>query len=146
MALIHDMKQAFDELGTEAFYLNHYELHDRIEHFSIEEWKMFITKPEISDWINSELKLLQRASLQKMLKNIENSKSTGQAQLIQQLQKYLETTTLNDTGPAFIYAYVPLSKEQEQAPNVEQIPEDIFTADAMPIHTLFAPERKDDDK
>lgn len=138
---LKEMKQLFDTLNTDAFYLNHYELHEKLPQFSIHEWKAFITNPEISDWINSELSVLQRKVLQKMLKNIENSKSTGQAQLIQALQKYLETQVLNDNGPIFIYTYVPLSSEQEKALNVQKTDEDIFIPGQKILTSKFAPER-----
>ena len=32
----------------------------------------------------------------------------------------------NDSGPTFIYTYIPLTNEQKHAPNVVELKEDIF--------------------
>ena len=61
-----------------------------------------------------------------MVKDISISKSVGQAQLIGALNKQLKETQSAKEGPTFIYTYVPLSKEQEQAENIVILEEDPF--------------------
>lgn len=82
-------------------------------------------EPDVKDYINSEMAIIQEAELQRMTKRASESRSTGQAQLMTAIQKMQEKTSTKE-GPVFVYCYVPLSTEQEQAPNVIKLDNDPF--------------------
>lgn len=93
-------------------------------------WKEFLLLPEVQDWMQSEMAVIQNAELQNMAKNASESRSTGQAQLMSALQKLNEKTATKE-GPAFIYCYVPVNSEQEQADNVVMLDKDPFKINEM---------------
>ena len=86
-------------------------------------WKEFLTDPQIADYISAEMNLIRTASINEIIHKAPNSKSVGQAQLINALTK-IDEMAANKTGPVFIYSYVPLNAEQAYAPNVNLISED----------------------
>jgi len=113
-------------LGAKAFTLNHYDLAVETGYGTPQSWKAFLTEPEIAEWIRSELTLLQDAELRKLLYDISKSRSVGQAQLINALAKLTDDNKNIKEGPVFVYTYIPLSKEQEKAPNVIKLDIDPF--------------------
>jgi hypothetical protein len=64
-------------------------------------------------------------SLRKLASDVSDSRSVGQAQLINAMQKLTENKTTKE-GPAFIYCYVPLAETQRKAPNVQIVETDVF--------------------
>ena len=142
-----ECKREFIELGERALYLNHYQLAAETHIKDPIIWKVFLTDPRIADYVSSEMNLIRNASINEIIHKAPNSKSVGQAQLINALVKIDEAAS-NKTGPVFIYSYVPLNAEQEFAPNValspiEQIseePEEDHTLDGIEILTEI-PER-----
>ena len=116
-AQFEECKRQFIMLGERALTLNHYQL--AIE-TTIEDpilWKLFLLDPRITDYINSEMNIIRNAGINEIIKQAPNSRSVGQAQLINALAK-LDEDTANKKGPVFIYSYVPLNDEQKFAPNV----------------------------
>jgi hypothetical protein len=110
-------KKQFLALGELALTMNHYQL---AMETTIEDpilWKMFLLDPRIADYINSEMNIIRTAGINEIIKQAPNSRSVGQAQLINALVKIDEAAT-NKDGPVFIYSYVPLNAEQKFAPNV----------------------------
>lgn len=110
-------KQQFLSLGELALTMNHYQL--ALE-TNIEDpvlWKQFLLDPRITDYINSEMNIIRNASINEIVKQAPNSRSVGQAQLINALVK-IDETAADKNGPVFIYSYVPLNDEQKFAPNV----------------------------
>ena len=110
-------KKQFLTLGEIALTMNHYQL---AMETTIEDpviWKMFLLDPRIADYINSEMNIIRTAGINEIIKQAPNSRSVGQAQLINALVKIDEAAT-NKDGPVFIYSYVPLNDEQKFAPNV----------------------------
>lgn len=137
----NECKRQFTELGEKALYLNHYQLamETRIKDAIV--WKIFLTDPRIADYISSEMSLIRNASINEIIHKAPNSKSVGQAQLINALVK-IDESAANKNGPVFIYTYVPLNNEQKYAPNVslrgiEQMeePEEEVTLDGIEIPT-----------
>lgn len=126
MALCQKM---FNDLGTkEALFLSHYELAEKTK-LSPELWKKFITHPKVSDWLTIELDLFKQHELRKMIKNANsNDRSVGAAQMINALSK-LDTGADTKEGPVYIYTYVPLNDEEQNAPNVVKLDRDIFRRD-----------------
>lgn len=112
-----ECREQFLKLGESALYMTHYQLamETHIENPLI--WKMFLLDPRITDYINSEMNIIRNASINEIVQKAPNSKSVGQAQLINSLMK-IEESASNKEGPVFIYSYVPLNEEQKFAPNV----------------------------
>lgn len=122
-----ELKRVFQNHLPDAFTWQHYDLAEHTDIKDPQLWKEFITDPEIATWIREELKLIQTAELNKMLLDISNSHSVGQAQIIQALSKLTELgDSKKKSGPAYIYCYIPLNQQQEQAPNIIQLDEDPF--------------------
>lgn len=118
--------QEFKKNCPKAFSWHHYDLAEKTTIKDAQDWKLFLTDPEINKWIQTELNVLQSAELNKLLQNISESQSTGKAQIITALSKLLEDSPNEKTGPAFIYSYVPLNEQQEQAENVIKLDIDPF--------------------
>lgn len=122
-AQFEECKKEFVELGESALYLNHYQLAAQTHIADPIMWKEFLTDPQIADYISAEMNLIRTASINEIIHKAPNSKSVGQAQLINALTK-IDEMAANKTGPIFIYSYVPLNAEQAYAPNVNLISED----------------------
>ena len=121
------MWQEFKSMGQSGLYMNHYDLARESQTYNDpHHWKLFLMDPEVGEYISSEMELLQKSELKKILKNIGESNSVGKAQLINVLNKLSEDNT-NKEGPTFIYTYIPLSSEQEQHSNVHKLEQDPFT-------------------
>ncbi len=135
-------KRQFTELGERALYLNHYQLAAETHIRDAIIWKTFLTDPRIADYISSEMNLIRNASINEIIHKAPNSKSVGQAQLINALVK-IDEMAVNKNGPVFIYSYVPLNAEQKFAPNValvetertEEPEEEEITLDGIEIST-----------
>lgn len=113
---------------------NHYDLATETEVTSIDLWKTFLLQPDVMEWLDEERSLLQKYELAKLTTNVSSSRSVGQAQLINAVDKInSQNRTNNDNGPIFIYSYIPLNEEQKAAPNVFELKEDIFL-DGNPIN------------
>lgn len=105
---------------------NHYEFFKETGEFSVDVWRTFLTLPAVEEWFEQERNLLQSTELAKLTTNLKTN-SVGQAQLISAYTRFQNDTKQNtNTGPIFIYSYVPLNQEQRHAPNVQELKEDIF--------------------
>lgn len=116
-AQFEECKKQFSALGEKALYLNHYQLSMETSIHNPMQWKIFLMDPRIADYINSEMNIIRSAAINEIIQKAPNSKSVGQAQLINSLVKIDELAS-NKEGPVFIYSYVPLNAEQLFAPNV----------------------------
>lgn len=125
-----ELKKIFLELGPEAFTLNHYELAELTTVKNPPEWKEFLTDLDISQWIESEITIIQQTELKKLTSNVAKSRSVGQAQLISAMNKIQESGT-EKKGPAFIYCYIPLTEEQQAADNVIKLDKDPFLTEDL---------------
>jgi len=121
----NEMWKIFKNLGSDAIFMNHYDLANTTQVENPMLWKSFLMDTEVDEYIKSEVYVLQETELKKMLQNIGTSKSVGKAQLINVLTRLKDDSTTK-TGPIFIYTYVPLSKEQEQAENIKKLSSDPF--------------------
>ena len=106
---------------------NHYDLAALTEITDINVWKSFLLDPDVQEWLGEERLILQEYELAKLTQGISTSRSVGQAQLINSMEK-LNAQHRNKaaTGPIFIYTYAPLNEAQKHAPNVQLLQEDIF--------------------
>lgn len=119
--------EAFKEQGQLAITMNHYELATVCASTCSDpqKWKEFLMEQNVSDFITSELNILQNTELSKLIKDVSKSRSVGQAQLVNALMKLRDEKKVK-SGPAFIYCYVPLSSEQEECPNTVKLDKDPF--------------------
>lgn len=115
-------KKEFLALGESALTMNHYQLAVETAIDDPITWKMFLLDPRIADYISSEMNIIRSAGINEIIKQAPNSRSVGQAQLINALVK-IDEATANKDGPVFIYTYVPLNPEQKFAPNIMEFQE-----------------------
>lgn len=112
------MLELFNDLGHNAIYMTHYELAEKTGNvYQPTDWKEFITHPKVVNAINEELNLIKRAKVMLLLKDIENNKSTGQAQLLNTLLNQNKENVAKE-GPVFIYTYIPPNPQEVHAGNV----------------------------
>jgi hypothetical protein len=122
-----DMEKAFLSLGKQALTMNHYDLAEVTDFENPQDWKEFLQNEYVSKYINDEFTAIQDSELRKLIMNISDSSSVGKAQIINSLQKVLnEHAGDKKSGPAFVYMYVPLTKEEQHADNVEVLDHDPF--------------------
>jgi hypothetical protein len=123
-----DMLKEFKSLGRKALTMNHYDFAEVSEVTdNPQDWKEFLQIEPIAEYITEEFNAIQDSELRKLILDINNSSSVGKAQLINVLQKQLkEHADDKKTGPAFIYTYVPLNPEEQNAENVEVLTNDPF--------------------
>lgn len=131
-----ECKAQFIQLGEHALYLNHYQLATETRIKDPILWKAFLTDPRIADYVSSEMNLIRTASINEIIHKAPNSKSVGQAQLINALVK-IEEASANKTGPVFIYSYVPLNAEQAYAPNTQTLEQNVIEEDDEEDDTLL---------
>ena len=115
----------FKEFGQDALAMSHYDLAEQVTDYDVETWKTFLLERDVITWVTQELKLLQESEMKKIVKGISNSNSVGQAQLMTALGKMQDNKAIKD-GPVFIYTHVPLSDQQKQAQNANELDKDIF--------------------
>lgn len=129
-------KEQFLKLGEMALTMNHYQLalETTIENPLV--WKMFLLDPRITDYINSEMNIIRNAGINEIIKQAPNSRSVGQAQLINALTK-IDESAADKKGPVFIYSYVPLNAEQKFAPNVMLLNDQLEQITEEPIQEEF---------
>lgn len=118
------MQEVFNELGSDAFFYSHHDLAAASE-YSPMDWRMFLTDPRVQEYMQGELFLMQKSAVMKMMKDIDRSKSPGQAQLLNTLVQQTNSNKTKD-GPVFIYTYIPLNEEEKYAPNVRASSSDPF--------------------
>lgn|SRR5574344_230441 len=121
---MQQLQDVFNELGEDALFYTHHELAQATE-FSAMEWKNFLTDPRVQEYLELEVNLIQQTAVRKMLRDIDQSKSTGQAQLLNTLVNQTNSNKKKE-GPVFIYTYIPLNKEEHYAPNVQVAESDYF--------------------
>ena len=122
------MLKEFKRLGRRALTMNHYDFAEVSEVTEDpQDWKEFLQIEPVAEYITEEFNAIQDSELRKLILDINNSSSVGKAQLINALQKQLkEHADDKKTGPAFIYTYVPLNPEEQNAENVEVLKDDPF--------------------
>lgn len=120
-----EMWVQFKALEAKAISMNHYDLARVTNINDVQLWKAFLTDPEVSAYIEQEAQILTQTELRKLAADVSDSRSVGQAQLINAMSKLTDVKTTKE-GPVFIYTYVPLSSSQERAENIKKETEDIF--------------------
>jgi hypothetical protein len=118
--------EIFKALGVNGLTMTHYDLAKKTEITDADLWKHFLLEQDVKNYIQTEVEILRTTEFNKMIKNVgDNQRSVGQAQLMSALDK-MKLDSNHKEGPIFIYTYVPLSSEQAQAENVEEVETDPF--------------------
>lgn len=120
-----EMWQQFKALEEKAISMNHYDLARITNIKDVQLWKQFLTDPEVSAYIDQESQILTQTELRKLAADVSDSRSVGQAQLINAMQKLTDNKSTKE-GPIFIYTYVPLNKSQAKADNIVEEDHDVF--------------------
>ena len=119
------MWNIFKTYREDAITMNHYDFADKTN-YSEEQWLQFLSEQDVNDYIDTQLQIIQKAELAKMVKDIGSSNSVGQAQIINSLTRMNENKIEKKEGPVFIYTYVPLTEPQQNADNVKTEETDPF--------------------
>lgn len=120
-----EMWTLFKNLEAKAIQMNHYDLARATAQKDVQLWKQFLTDPEVTAYIDQETQILTQSELRKLASDVSDSRSVGQAQLINAMSKLTDTKSTKE-GPVFIYTYVPLSTSQMKASNVQIANHDLF--------------------
>jgi len=110
---------------------DHYELFLRSNGTTPQEWKNFRLNPKVKQWYDEEQDLQLRSKLMKLLGEMGDAKSTGQAQTLSALLKQVSDRDKVDTSTKYIYSFVPLTIDEEKNPNInilDSIPPEIADA------------------
>lgn len=120
-----EMWEQFKALEAKAISMNHYDLARITTIKDVQLWKQFLTDPEVSAYIDQEAQILTQTELRKLASDVSDSRSVGQAQLINAMSKLTDNKTTKE-GPIYIYTYIPLSQKQLKADNVRIEKDDVF--------------------
>ena len=110
-------KEQFLRLGEMAFEMNHYRLAMETHIDDAQVWKAFLMDARTVEFIQGEMAIIRNAAINEIVKQAPDSRSVGQAQLVNSLMKLSEMETTK-SGPTFIYCYIPLNEQQTHADNV----------------------------
>ena len=121
------MAKMFDILGEKALYQTHYELADKIDDYSAEEWRRFLTDPRVAAKLNEEMLLIESIKRRALMQDIDTTKSPGKAALVKtMMDKEEHHKSKKKTGPVFIYGYILPNEEEKHAANITRIETDPF--------------------
>lgn len=122
------MLKYFNEHEPDIFYKTHYEIAKAADcpvKFP-QSWKMFLTEPQVAEYVSQEIRLLQQNEQRKILQDISGkSRSVGVAQTLTALNKTMENSNEKE-GATIVYCYVPLNDQEIQADNVVLLEKDPF--------------------
>lgn len=119
--------EKFEALGQKALTMSHYDLAEEVEGTTKDEWRDFLNEADVAEYIKNEMRIISDSIQKRMITDIiaGGDKSVGRAQIINTLDKINDEVAKKD-GPIFIYSYVPLDAQQEQAENIIKLDKDIF--------------------
>lgn len=119
--------EKFETLGQKALTMSHYDLAEEVEGTTKDEWRDFLNEADVAEYIKNEMRIISDSIQKRMITDIitGGDKSVGRAQIINTLDKINDEVAKKD-GPIFIYSYVPLDAQQEQAENTIKLNKDIF--------------------
>lgn len=120
----NQLNREYLKLGQDALRMNHYQLAEETSIKDAVLWKHFLMDPKTVDYVQAEMNIIRNAEINNIIQHASDDKrSVGQAQIINALAG-IEKQYNKKEGPTFIYCYVPLNKEQAQAPNVLEYKEE----------------------
>lgn len=119
--------ELFEALGQKALTMSHYDLANEVEGTTKDEWRDFLNEADVAEYIRNEMRIISDSIQKRMITDIiaGGDRSVGRAQIINTLDKINDGVAKKE-GPIFIYSYVPLDAQQEQAENTIKLNKDIF--------------------
>ncbi len=119
--------EKFEALGQKALTMSHYDLAEEVEGTTKDKWRDFLNEADVAEYIKNEMRIISDSIQKRMITDIVagGDRSVGRAQIINTLDKINDGVAKKD-GPIFIYSYVPLDAQQEQAENTIKLNKDIF--------------------
>ena len=126
-------RKAYLKLDPEQrITMSHFDLAEQTDIKDLGAWVRFLKEPSVKDKINEELDIYISAQQRKLISlATDKSQSTGMAQLIAALDKGQERQESTQTGPAFVYMFVPPNEHEEHATNLNQVKTDPFKDGAL---------------
>lgn len=126
-------RKAYLKLDPEQrITMSHFDLAEQTDIKDLGAWVRFLKEPSVKDKINEELDIYISAQQRKLISlATDKSQSTGMAQLIAALDKAQERQESTQTGPAFVYMFVPPNEHEEHATNLNQVKTDPFKDGAL---------------
>lgn len=119
--------ELFEAIGQKALTMSHYDLAKEVEGTTKDEWREFLNEADVAEYIRNEMRIISDSIQKRMITDIVTGgdRSVGRAQIINTLDKINDGVAKKE-GPIFIYSYVPLDAQQEQAENTIKLNKDIF--------------------
>lgn len=114
-----ELWDAFVKLGKDGLRYSHYDLAKVTPIPDALAWREFLMHPKTQDYIRMEMEIIRNAAINEMVQNSADSRSVGQSQLLNALQK-IDDGDSKRNGPTFIYCHVPVNREQSHATNVRE--------------------------
>jgi hypothetical protein len=119
MTSYEELWEIFISLGKAGLSCSHYDLAAKTKVKNCIEWKDFLINPKTADYIRTEMDIIRGAAINQMIQTSPDSRSVGQSQLLNALQKITDDSGKKE-GPTFIYCHVPLNDQQKAAPNIRE--------------------------
>lgn len=128
MEAMQEVWNALEKSGGHPFYKTHYELAEYDTRFSPQQWKLFLTYPQVADYINSEMQIMYQTKMRTLISELNSeTKSTGTPQAINAIHSIIEKGQgSKKEGPVFIYCMVPCNDQEIHSPNVEVLERNPF--------------------
>ena len=130
---IEKCRKAYLKLDPEQrLTMSHFDLAEQTDIKDLALWVKFLKEPSIKDKINEELEIYIAAQQRKLISlATDKSQSTGMAQLIAALDKAQDRQETTQSGPAFVYMFVPPNENEKEVPNMQEVKIDPFKDRAM---------------
>lgn len=127
----------YEKYYPQILQYSHHKLWERANReFVPSDWKEFLSHPKVQDFYDTEMRQLARQRVFKTLLDEDNSRSTGEAQQLQQnLNLLKEGREQSEKQDKIVYMFVPLTSQEEASPNVKKldnIPPEIKSAIQYP--------------
>lgn len=107
--------------------MSHFDLAEHTDIKDLALWVKFLKEPSVKDKINEELEIYIAAQQRKLISlATDKSQSTGMAQLISALDKAQDRQETAQTGPAFVYMFVPPNENEAGNANLQEVIRDPF--------------------
>lgn len=107
--------------------MSHFELAEMTNIKDQYVWLKFLKEPTIADQINEELEVYTAAQQRKLISlSTDKANSVGVAQLINALDKAREKQEITQSGPAYVYMYIPPNTNEQGNENLVEVKDDPF--------------------
>ena len=118
---------ALEEAGKLPETMNHFELMAATR-IQSDLWKEFLIDPNVVEQLQMDQHLKMRQKTALLLAELNaDSKSTGVAQLLNtMLNSTNKKESSRESGPRYVYVFVPLNPQQKHAPNVVELDHNPF--------------------